>query len=166
VEVAGDKVKLNSVPVYNLSVDGLLANNDINATAIAISVAQEDPLEEELTIEFHVTRDFWEFYYNPTHTLRFTKPESVKAKSLVRIAYKGFDTDLPFENPGVDPLSEKLSHSHKEKIELMREGDYPLNPFQAFQVVEDGRKGGYKCLPALNFDLGSDENENPEMEAV
>jgi len=160
-------MKLNTVPVYNLSVDGLLANNDINATAIAITVTKEDPLDDELTMEFHATKHFWEFYYNPSHTLRFTNPESAKAKSLARIAYKGLDMDLPFENPGVDPQSENLAKSHKEKIEEMRERDYPHNPFKNFQVVHDRQSGGFKCIPAITFNNYDDEDGTPKLyEAV
>jgi len=90
VEVAGEDMELNTVPVYN--VDELLTNNDINASTPQLLLSQllksEVPLDDELTIEFCATKDFGEFYYNLSRTLRFTNPGgSAKVKSLLaRIA--------------------------------------------------------------------------------
>jgi len=125
-------------------VKALLSNNDINATAVAIEVTQK-PLQP-LKVQFHVSPAFWEFYFSPTHTLELTKPESAKAKSLVRIAYKAFQMGLPFLTGGVDPTSELLVNSHFDKIQEMKE--WEKSPFQNYQVVVAGG-GKWKCQEAL-----------------
>jgi hypothetical protein len=44
-------------------------------------------------------------------------PPRAKAHSLVRMAYKAFEMSLPFDDCGIDPGSEVLYKSHKDKVE-------------------------------------------------
>jgi hypothetical protein len=43
------------------------------------------------------------------------------------MAYKAYEMDLPFDVSGIDPGSEVLYRSHKEKVDGMK--DWADNPF-------------------------------------
>ena len=66
---------------------------------------------------------------------------------------------LCFDDGGIDPLSETLARSHKDKIAEMMDGLCVRNPFKDFQVVSNGGRG-FKCLPRLqHFSHESQESE-------
>jgi hypothetical protein len=73
----------------------------------------------------------------------------VKARTLVRLAFKSFELDIPFDirdpsGKAIDAHSEVLYKSHVDKIEKMK--DWTLSPFR-YMAVE--KKAGAFILKQL-----------------
>jgi hypothetical protein len=112
----------------------LLADNDLNATAVVINVYAVEPGQPtKFTVE--VSPYFWEFLLSEHHTLKAVNPQQTRARSLVRMAFKAFEMGLPFHDHGIDPGSELLFRSHKEKIEQMAAWD--ANPFVGMMLTRE-----------------------------
>jgi hypothetical protein len=127
------------VAVKNFNAQSLLASNDINATAVAINVYEVVPGQPvKFTVE--ASAHFWEFILSEGHVLKAVNPPRAKARSLVRMAYKAFEMSLPFDDCGIDPGSEVLYRSHKEKFDEMK--DWADSPF-ANMKLERAENEGY-----------------------
>jgi hypothetical protein len=90
IVIAGIELELNTVRVRNICVQKLLANNDINATAVAFEVNSSGK-----DVEVSASPEFWEFL--STGCLKIMHPGVAKNRSIVRIFYKGFDMSLDME---------------------------------------------------------------------
>jgi hypothetical protein len=124
--VEGVNFEVNTVPVKNFNAQSLLLNNDINATAVAINVYDVSPGHPvKFTVE--ASAHFWEFILREGHILKAVNPSRAKARSLVRMAYKAFEMGLTFDDHGIDPGSEVLYRSHKDKVDEMK--DWADSPF-------------------------------------
>jgi hypothetical protein len=138
------ELELNTVRVRNYCVQKLLANNDINATAVAFEVKNRSG-----NVLVSASPEFFEFL--STGRLQIMHPRVVKDRSIVRIFYKGFDMSLEVE--GREDLLRRIGNeviykSHKKKIEDMAgweetpfaSGDYKLLPCgrgaNEFKIIE------------------------------
>jgi hypothetical protein len=134
-------LEVNIVAVKNFNAQSLLASNDINATAVAINVCEVVPGQPvKFTVE--ASAHFWEFILSEGHVLKAVNPPRAKARSLVRMAYKAFEMSLPFDDCGIDPGSEGLYKSHKDKFDEMKMKGWADNPF-ANMELERAENEGY-----------------------
>jgi hypothetical protein len=130
--------EVNIVPVKNFNAQSLLASNDINATAVAINVYETEPGQPvKFTVE--ASAHFWEFILSERHVLKAVNPSRAKARSLVRMAYKAFEMGLPFDDSSIDPGSEVLYRSHKEKVDEMK--DWADSPFANMRLERAENEG-------------------------
>jgi hypothetical protein len=139
-KTTGIKEDVNTVEGENLCWQNLLENNDINATAIAINVVSHP--NGSSTIDVHVSPHFWGFFFDEKKVLKAVAPDRCRTKTLVRLAYKSFQMELPFEDGDIDPTSEVIAMSHRKKIEEM--GEWTNNPFQMY-TVWNKESGGHYC---------------------
>lgn len=58
---------------------------------------------------------------------------------LVLVAYKAYEMDLSFDVSGIDPGSEVLYRSHKEKVDGMK--DWAGNPFANMHLERAANEG-------------------------
>jgi hypothetical protein len=132
-----DRGKVNLIHVENLSYKMLLENNDINATSFAIHckamIIDPDDDDKEIVWEpsihgdvdidlqysFHITDNFWQWWYDKMHVFEACDPQKCKAKTFVRLAYKSFQHGWPFRDGGIDPGSELLPKSQAAKVSEM-----------------------------------------------
>ena len=126
--IALDGQEVNKIPVLQgYSVEELLLNNDINATAIGLDIsvilggeADTDKVDsDDILIAPHYGKHFWEFAYSDSHSLKPTKANA-GAKTFVRLQYKSCQMELPVSGTEhMDVFSEILSKSHKEKFDFI-----------------------------------------------
>jgi hypothetical protein len=100
-------LELNTVPVRNFCVQKLLANSDINATAVAFEVNSSGK-----DVEVSASPEFWEFL--STGRLKIMHLGVVEDRSILRIFYKGFNMSF-YVDVGM------IYKSHKKEIEEMAE---------------------------------------------
>jgi hypothetical protein len=125
---------VNWVEVHHFSVAGLLANNDINATAFALGVEEKNG---SLAFEVKVSPQFWRFFLSDDHILCAVRPKQAKTRTLVRLAFKSLEMRLPFNDCAIDAKSEKLPLSQKEKIDRLNQ-EWQENPLSAFTLQRNG----------------------------
>ena len=128
IALDGMEQEVNKIPVLQgYSVEELLLNNDINATAIGLDIsvfvggeADTDKLDSgDILIVPHFGKHFWEFAYSDTHSLKPTRANA-GAKTFVRLQYKSCQMELPVSGAKhMDLFSEILSKSHKEKFDFI-----------------------------------------------
>ena len=108
----------------------LLKNNDINITGCCIEVETSDPENFKISVD----PELWKFLYDCDHrTIYPVKDiEKLGAKSAVRITFKAFEMDIPFNLRGIELSNERLACSHKVKIDKMK--DWIKSPFADFEV--------------------------------
>jgi hypothetical protein len=144
VVIGGIELELNTLRVTNFCVKKLLANNDINATAVAFEVSNSGN-DSELS----ASPEFWEFL--STGRLKMIRSGKAKDRSIVRIFYKAFDMSLEIE--GRDDLlrligKEVIYKSHMQKIEEMGRS-WEESPFTSdkYKFLSSGRGGNeYKIV--------------------
>jgi hypothetical protein len=119
--------------VKNFNAQSLLVSNDINATAVASNVYE---VSQPVKFTVEVSAYFWEFILSERHALKAVNPSRAKARSLVRMAYKAFEMGLPFDDYGIDPGSEVLYRSHKEKVK-----DWANSPFTNMRLERAENEG-------------------------
>jgi len=122
--------EVNWVAVRHFDVSGLLENNDINATAFAISVKE---VSGSLAFEFQVSPQFWRFFLSNEHILQAVRPRQAKTRTLVRLAFKSLEMQLPFDDGAIDSRSEKLPRSQKQKLDRLNR-DWPGNPLSSCTI--------------------------------
>ena len=128
IALDGMEEEVNKIPVLQgYSVEELLLNNDINATAIGLDIsvliggeADTDKVDSgDILIVPHYGKHFWEFAYSDSHSLKPTKANA-RAKTFVRLQYKSCQMELPVSGTEhMDLFSEILSKSHKEKFDFI-----------------------------------------------
>lgn len=72
--------EVNFVKVRHFNIDGLLDNNDINATAFTIGVSK---MNGRLSFEFKVSQHFGRWFLLPHHILSAVQPRQAKTRTLV-----------------------------------------------------------------------------------
>jgi hypothetical protein len=72
--------EVNWVEVNHFSIEGLLENNDINATAFAVGVEE---VNGSLAFEFKVSPQFWHFFLSHEHILSAVRQKQAKTRTLV-----------------------------------------------------------------------------------
>jgi hypothetical protein len=72
--------EVNFVKVCHFNIDGLLDNNNINATAFAIGVSKTNG---RLSFKFKVSQHFWRWFLSPHHILSAVQPRQAKKRTLV-----------------------------------------------------------------------------------
>ena len=114
-------LEVNTIKCSNLSPRAMLTNNDINVTACCFDV---DFSKEEL-ISIHAAPCFGEFLFQSktNRVIRVAKPYDTSdyEATLVRIAFKAFDLDLPFSFSDLTPedVGGTIAESQKVKIDQM-----------------------------------------------
>jgi hypothetical protein len=117
IEVDGISKEVNTVKCLKLSGQGFLNNNGINATAVCIEVCQIEPL----VVEVKVHPSFWEFVLLGSERVLKPSKTDVKAHTLVRLAFKSFELDIPFNirdpsGKAFDVHSKVLYKSHIDRL--------------------------------------------------
>lgn len=137
--VEGIGIEVNTVEVTGFDCKRLLANNDVNATAVAVDVFGVGG-DGELDLTVHVHPAFWRFILMEQPTLEATDPDAAKARTLARLAFKAMQMKLPFNTGGIKADSETIFRSHKEKVEEIQKAE--SNFFASFKVVPVPRSTG------------------------
>jgi hypothetical protein len=136
----GDKtVEVNTTPIVNLNINNLLRNNDINATGIVLSITPDNSGSFKFSILG--SPEFWDFFVDETHALKPIRSSERMTKTLVRISYKSMQMGFPFEDGGIDPASESICDSHKQKVDRM--ANWSSTPFSGYNMEPNphGRGG-------------------------
>ena len=102
----------------NLSHNSFLHNNDLNVTGACLDV---DFSRNEL-VTLHASPSFWKFAFdkNCNRIIQVEKPfdtSEYEATTLVRMAYKAFELQFPFEFGCIDPTVGTLAMSQKVKFD-------------------------------------------------
>lgn len=132
VDVDGIDEEVNTVRCLKFSGSAFLDNNDINATAVCIEATQDG-------FKFKVHPTYWEFLLS--YPDRILKPSrtGVRAKTLVRLAFKSYELGIPFDDKDpsgvpIDAQSEPIYKSHVDKINKMK--DWKDSPFRRMRVEQ------------------------------
>lgn len=146
VPINGVTSELNTVEVLQgFEVTNMLEQNDIISTAVAIEAYPPSTEGGNIVYRFHVLPAFWEFFFEPHHTLRAVQVQGVR--TAVRVAYKAMQMGLPFEPVDIDLSSELLYLPNVKKIEKM--ADFAENPFRGYTAVPEEIDGRtlYRMVP-------------------
>ena len=120
----------------NLSHNSFLHNNDLNVTGACLDV---DFSRNEL-VTLHASPSFWKFAFdkNCNRIIQVEKPfdtSEYEATTLVRMAYKAFELQFPFEFGCIDPTVGTLAMSQKVKFDKMK--DWRENRFHSYQLKKE-----------------------------
>jgi hypothetical protein len=147
VDVEGIDEEVNTVHCLKFSGLAFLDNNDINATAVCIEATRGG-------FEFNMHPTYWEFLLSfPNRALKLSQ-NGVRARTLVRLAFKSFELNIPFDNKDpsgvpIDAQSEPVYKSHVDKIDKMK--DWKDSPF-CRMTVEQKSNGFMLKLLAMKVD--------------
>ena len=77
------------------------------------------------------------------------RPRQAKAKTLVRLAFKSLEMNLPFDDCAIDSKSERLPRSQKEKVDRLNQ-EWSGNPLSQYTINPVGSayelKGGIRLV--------------------
>lgn len=133
-------LEVNAVPCSDLNITSLLHNNDINATAAAFGVKM---IGGKINVSVHTAPSYWKFLLTEDHVIEPVIPGNCTAKTFVRIAYKAYQMNLPYDMCGVSPHNGTIAKSHREKMETIQKSDWEQQPFRNM-VAMAVSKGGYE----------------------
>jgi hypothetical protein len=103
----------------------------------------------DVTFAFKVHPTFWEFVLSDCERALKAVRGDVKARTLLRLAFKSFELDIPFSSKDIsgkeiDPHSELLYKSHVDKIEKMKA--WKDSPFREMRVEKKSTPFALKPL--------------------
>ena len=87
---------------------------------------------------------YWQFLLTEKHVVNPVLPSNCGVKKIVRVAYKSYQMNLPFDMCGVKPCNGKISMSHKDKLEeVQRERDHHFS--RNFRIIKTSGSGYQIC---------------------
>jgi hypothetical protein len=98
-------------------VSGILNSFNINKNWFYYELRKRRDLQNDSQVK----PEFWRFFLSSDHVLRAVRPRQAKAKTLVRLAFKSFEMNLPFNDCAIDSKSERLPRSQKEKVDRLNQ---------------------------------------------
>ena len=153
----GLDVEINIINCTNLNLEAIIENCDINAVSVFVNVGVEK--KRVVSTEVVTSPEFWDFLVFD-HTLRSWSTDS-PARTLVRLAYKSYQMELPYAEGTLSLLDGEVFASHKKKVEEMelKWEDYPFSNYQLKKKTKKsfkfrkyytecpcGRKGNLYCI--------------------
>ncbi len=124
--------EVNLVTFESLNADLLLQSADINAVAAVVEVTVDN--EQVTNTLWKVESPLWAFLLED-QTLRILKTDN-PAQTFVRVAFKAFSNDLPFDLGAVDPQYGHLYKAQLDKMKSLEEKKWSANPLKQYAVQQ------------------------------
>ena len=147
------KTEVNLIQCENLNIPYLINNVDINAVAVCVLV---QVLESKVISSQQTVAPEFQHFLLEDNTIQSWRTDS-PARTLVRMAFKSFEMELPFSMSSLSITDGLLFTSHKRKVEKMKR-EWSAYPFSEYSLRTKGKKSFVFVRTIANCSCGKKAN--------